>query len=318
MPLSPFPITGKICASDGSTGFPDVEVILRNTSRDLESSANTSGDGSFSFDLANIGGYVSGDSLRIDARIGNFWVYTTGTVSGDGWNAGNLTLSSTDDLPRIYFPLIKEELIVFIRNKINDPNNRLSTKIDVFKGDGHTLRFNLSVTNGKSVEYVLVDGIIKTRYTDYYVDYKDKNVLSNPVVYFLTPPLNDSVIEVKYRYGDTDWVYGDYPFITTTVDDYPRIKMDISSLTTNEFAFGGGANYSNGVVEAIVWDDKASVIDDLVDKIRRKIIDSKKDFHFLDFITPSEIGRLTPTPERGDKIIQRESTYLVRSKVEVI
>ena len=319
MPLSPFPVTGKICASDGSTGFPDVEVKLINTTRYYYSTYTTESDGSFSFDLANIGGYVSGDSLKIESSLGSFYVSSTGTVSGDGWNAGNLTLSSSQlPLRIINFNQIKEEIIIFLRNVVADPKNRLSAKTDLFTGNGSKVKFELTESTGKNIFYIKVGDTIMTPYTDYFVDYKDSSTLNNPVVYFITPPSNGTLIEVRYNYGNSSWIYSDYPRTNLTLEDYPRVKVDIISSRTEELGLGSSSNTSDMLIEIIVWSSGVNQTDNLIKEIRDSLIKNKKKFHFFNLIIPNTIGPLLNAPERGGKLVQRNMDFIVKFKIEEV
>jgi len=295
-----------------------VKVYLRNATKNEENYAVTNDSGEFVFDLANFSnGYSSGDSLKLRAELGSFYKEESTTLSGDSWEQ-DLTLGLDTNYIKFDLLKMKEELIIWLRNNIEDRSSRLTNKTDVFTADGSTVEFNLSENNGKNVRWVSVGGAIQTRYEDYYVDYKDKTTLNSPKVYFLTPPSSGVQVEVNYDYGTDSWVYPDFPRTSLKTDDYPRMRADLSSLNVSEFSFGAGANSYAGTIEISVWAKSAYDVDDIVNELRWKLFNSKKSFRYIDLITPSSIGGLVSTPERGDKIVQRDCEYSIRLKVDTV
>jgi len=302
--LQPFPVSGKVYASDSSTPFPDVTVYLRNKTKNEEHTFITNSSGEFTFDLADFNfGYNTSDYLELRAEMGSLYKKETTTLSDESWEQ-DLTLGSSADFRRMNFNLFKEELIVFLRNNITDPQSRGTVKTDSFIGDGSTVKYELTEANAKNVFYVSVGGTVLTRNTDYYVDYKDKTTLNNPIVYILSPPSSSAIIDIKYRYGST-WVYSDFPRLSLKINDYPRIKVDILSVRTEEFGLNADFNISDMLVELIVWSGNVNELDSIIKETRDKFLGSKKRFHFFKLIIPSTVGPMIPTPERGDKIVQR-------------
>jgi len=317
MPIVPFPVSGKVYASNGTTPFPDVKVYLRNKTRNEEEYVTTNSSGEYFFDLGNFNsGWATGDSLELRAELGSFYKGTTTTLSGESWET-TLTLTAVNNFRRIDLNMINEELVTHVRNNVSDPNSRGTDKTAIFTGDGSTVKFTLPETTAKNIKFVMVGSTMKTRYSDYYVDYKDKANLSKPVIYLLTPPADGTLVEIKYNYGES-WVYTDFPRLSLKNSDYPRIKIGILSVRTEEFGLGADFNISDMLVEVIVWSKRTNQLEDIVKEIRDNLMRNKKDFHFFKLIIPSTIGPMLPATERGDSIVQRNCDYIIKFKPEEV
>jgi len=318
MALTTYNVSGKVYASDGSTAFPDVEVIVRNTTTNSEISDTTDSNGDYSVDLADLsGGYDNGDSLEITANLGSFYNQETATVNtGVGSTTQNLTLATGNKYEIIDLMLIKTELIEFLRNNITDPNSRLTSQTDTFSPNGSTVKFTLTKSTGKNIRYVAIDGTIKARYTDYYVEYKDSDSTSNPVIYFLTPPGDSTTLEVKYDYGTSAMIYGDVPQVETQLADYPRISIDVTTGTSREYGLNAESNVSDLMVSTTVWSEKIPQVEDLVSGIKKQIAKNKKNFYFFNLIVPLSLSPLIDSPERSNRMVQRTQDFQIKWRLE--
>jgi hypothetical protein len=309
MPLNSFPVSGKVYASDSSTSFPDVNVSLKNVTNNEEKTFITNSNGEFVFDLSDFNlGYSSGNTLKLKARLGSLYKEADLTVSGE-YLTQNLTLGLDTDYMDFDMNLIKEELISFIRNSLEDPNSRGTQKTDVFIADGSTVKFELSESTAKNITFVMSGSSILSRYSNYYADYKDKYTLNKPVVYFITPPSNGTQVEIRYIYCTSSWVYPDVPQIDLNLDDYPRISIDINGMDISESTFNGLGNIIQGSFTASIYAQRKNQLDDLVTKLKELMLSNKKSFHYIDFVTLTSIGPSIGSPERGDKIIQRDMEF---------
>ena len=318
MALTTYNVSGKVYASDSSTPFPDVEVIVRNTTTNSEILDTTDSNGDYSIDLADLsGGYDNGDSLEITANLGSFYKQETATVNtGVGSTTQNLTLATGNKYEIIDLMLIKTELIEFLRNNITDPNSRLTSQTDTFSPNGSTVKFTLTKSTGKNIRYVAIDGTIKARYTDYYVEYKDSDSTSNPVIYFLTPPGDSTTLEVKYDYGTSAMIYGDVPQVETQLADYPRISIDVTTGTSREYGLNAESNVSDLMVSTTVWSEKIPQVEDLVSGIKKQIAKNKKNFYFFNLIVPLSLSPLIDSPERSNRMVQRTQDFQIKWRLE--
>lgn len=124
----------------------------------------------------------------------------------------------------IYIP---NEAIVadFLRENLSDPNSNrtyLSTQESFTAGSSQS-EYSLSAPSGSvsHVTSVTVDGTTKTKWKDYYWDYKAEKVI------FKTseiPSSGDSVV-VDYVYSSKNWIYTDLPVKRISDDGFPRIRV---------------------------------------------------------------------------------------------
>jgi hypothetical protein len=317
--ITPFPVTGVVYASNGTTKYHGVSVILRNITQRSSETVTTETDGSFAFDLANFtGGYLNGDSLKLEARIGSFYNYATLTVNTSLPGLDQSITLSTETLTGIIeFSRVKEELITFFRKKLTDPKARDSIEVSTQSGTGSQVKFELPRANAKYVDSVYIDGVLKTEYTNYYVDYNDSLQLSKPVVYFLSPPANGSIVEIKYCYG-TSWVYPDVPRADLNIESYPRINLKFISVRTKEDGLGALGNITDILCSLQVWSANANELSDLINDARTIIMQNKKNLHYFKLMVPGEQGPVLIAPGREDKIIAQNQDFMLQFRLEVI
>jgi len=322
IPLNPYPVSITVFANDGSTGFPDVPVVLKNLTKNEYHTSTTNNSGQVMFDLANFSlGYSNGDSLQVEARLGSFYQRATGTVdTGLGFSNFSLTLTAMEvgNIKLIDFLVFKEELVKFLRRNLADPQNRLSSKTDVFSATSNQVKFTLTDTTAKTIKNILQNGSSLKEYTQYYVDYQDKNTLNYPTIYFLTPASTNDIIEVTYTYGTSDWIYPDYPRVDIQIDSYPRVMVDFLTGNTTELSLGGTDNISELVVTSIVWSTKMSELFDLITKIRQLFMYNKQNFFFFQFIKPLRISPVIKSPDRAEKVMQLSQDFMIPFKVESV
>ena len=316
---NPYAVGGNVYASNGTTGYPGVSVTVKNTTKNTSETFITLVDGSYTVDLANFpGGYDNGDSIKVRAKIGSFYKEATSTVDIPGGPLSiNLTLATESATNIIDIIRVKEELVTFFRRHLDDPLSRGSSKTDAQSGTGSKVSFELPDKTAKVVTTVLVNNVVKTEYTDYCVDYKDKDATSKPIVYFLAPPADASTVEITYKYG-LSWIYSDYPKADMTIDDYPRITVDLLEIRTKEGGLGSLSNITDLLGSVVVMSPKTSQLIDLINDIRVLILENKKNFNYFKLIIPQGTGHTFNPGERGDKILQLNQDFLILTRLEKI
>lgn len=320
MPQTPYPVTGRVFASDSSTGYEGVSVLLRNTTKESKMEDLTESDGSFAFDLSQfIGGYMHGDSLKLDARMGSF--QKTADLTVDTGVLGldqDLTLAAESLVGIIDLYRLKEEIVIFLRQRLTDPESRGSVKTSTQSGTGSKVKFNVPDTNIKYIDSVLVNNAPQNNYTQYYVEYNDKKELSSPVVYFLTPPANGAMVEFKYNYGQTSWVYPDVPRSDLALGSYPRVSVSFVSVRTAEGGLGALSNITDILGSITVWSTKESELNDIINDIRTIIMENKKDFYYFKLMVPQATGPVLVSTGREERILQQTQDFLIQFRLEVI
>jgi len=316
--LTSYPITGIVYASDSTTPFPDVTVTIRNTTKNTWGKTTTENDGSFSIDLANfVGGYSNGDGLKIEAELGSFYQYTTSTVD-TSLSGLDFSLTLTTETPNriIEKSRLMEELTIFFRQRLTDPISRVNIETTTQSGTGSKVKFILPRVSINCINSILVNNTIQSNYTDYYVDYKDNNPNDFPIVYFLSPPSNLSIIEFTYQYGTT-WVYPDVPKIDLSLAGYPRVSIRELGFRTVEDGLGALGNITDILGSVDIYSSKESELQSLIEDVRTFILQNKKNFHYFKFITTQGIGPVLVSPSREERVLQQNLDFMIQFRLEV-
>jgi len=210
---------------------------------------------------------------------------------------------------------IKEEVVVFMRNGITDPNARGTTGSDVFAGDGATTTFTLANKDVKNVISVTEAGTAKAFGTDYSVDYKNTDPTAYPTVTFTSAPASGAEVIVNNHWGET-WVYSDYPRLDLSLSSYPRVSVDVTSARTDPFGIGGTAVISDYMLTLTAFAQSTETVDHLLNQARSGLIANMTGFYNFNNILPTALGPMGKEPGRHDKIQIRNLDFAVRLKID--
>jgi len=194
---------------------------------------------------------------------------------------------------------VLEELVIFTRNQIVDPNNRTSRATDQFTGDGTTTTFTLANTAVKNVRTVTVAGTEKDFGNEYTVSYSE----AITTITIPTAPTNGQLILIVYDFG-AHWIYDDLPNGHLSLGNYPRITVRIARMGTEDIGLGGGSLQSNMEIEWIVFTDAQKQALDLLIDIKNALMDNQKSFYTFEFISPREIRGTEASPNRAEEVVQ--------------
>lgn len=199
---------------------------------------------------------------------------------------------------------IKEELVIFLRN-----SNVITKEVrgvvtahstGTFSADtSHTI----NVSNIKNIRTITV-GVSTLAYgTDYTADYdyEEDATIKCKITFSVA---QTGAYDIEYDYG-TDKIYPDFPRTDLKVSSYPRIAIAITSMRTDEVGLGGKDTINEFLISFYVYADGATSVDDYIKKVREQIIENKKTFYYLEFLTPLTVSPLINEPMRGDKIYTR-------------
>ncbi len=206
---------------------------------------------------------------------------------------------------------IKTELVNFIRNQdvLTISQRGVTTYSDTgtFAGDSsHTLANN--PTTVKNVRSVVVAAVTLSYGADYTVNF-DTGVISFTVA-------QTGAYTIGYDSGSTDKIYPDFPRDDLGINSYPRIAVDIVSVSTDAFGVGGTKFISNIVFTVVVYADNADNVDTYIQTIRDALISNTKSFNYVSFVKPILTGPLINSPDRSDEIMHRNSDYQGMFSVE--
>ena len=198
---------------------------------------------------------------------------------------------------------IKQELVVFLRNSdiisTSDRGVTTSTDESIGTGDAGEVDFNLGQATVKNVRNVKLNTVAQTFGTDYTVNY------STAVVTFTTAPGSGVAVTATYDYGSGDSIYPDFPRTDLSINSYPRVAIEVTSVNTSEIALGGADTMSDLLLSVYVYANGMVNVDTYVKTIRQAILENKQDFYYLVFVTPVTQSPLINEPARGDKIYTR-------------
>jgi hypothetical protein len=215
----------------------------------------------------------------------------------------------------ISYDALKEEIVVFLRNNLTDPNARGTAGSDVWTAGGASGNFTLSQLGVKNISSVTVGGVAQAVYVDYTPDYKNTATASYPTIILTQTPASGTSVQVNYRYGET-WIYPDWPRTDLGLNSYPRICADVMDKRTKGFGIGGNATISDLLISVSIFADKQSAINTLMTQIGSCIIANSKNFYNFQYIVPSSLSPLMNEPGRNEKIVFQTADFLIPERVE--
>lgn len=202
---------------------------------------------------------------------------------------------------------IKQELVVKLRNadliSISDRGVTTKTDTGTFSGE-NTYLVSTSPLLIKNVRSVVVGGSGLIFGTDYTVNY------TTGLISFISA--QNGAYTIIYDYGPTDRIYPDYPQPHLKLNQFPRIAVDIIGSSSNEFGIGATITESTYTLSIICYDKDQTDVENLVSDSKQLLMDNKKTFFYLAFVTPTSAGPLLVTEFGDKKLLQRNQDAEVR------
>jgi len=202
---------------------------------------------------------------------------------------------------------IKTELEIFLRNSdvltISERGVTTSQDTGTFTAAAtHTLAVN--PTLAKNVRNVKVDGNDLIFGVQYSVNY------SSGVITFVLAQTGAYIID--YDQGSKDAIYFDFPQAYLKLNDFPRIGFDIISGATSEFGIGAETSQSEYIISIVCYFETSDDAEKAIAKMRGLLLDNKKNFYYIPFLTVTNMGPLLVTPFGQNKIFQRNQDIMVK------
>jgi len=194
-----------------------------------------------------------------------------------------------------------QELVVFIRNSdiFSTTVRGVTTTTQEFNGTGSETEFTVSNLTIKNVRAVTVGGTAQTFGTDYLVDY------STGVITFTTAPASGTNnVDITYDYG-TDRIYPEQARLDLKLVSYPRIAISTTSISIEDGATDGNINYTDYLFSFYAYADKTESVRNYIKLIKKAILNNKKNFYYLRYITPISATGIIQEPNRQDKIVTK-------------
>lgn len=207
---------------------------------------------------------------------------------------------------------IKQEQTVFLRNQdilsISVRGVTTTTHTEALVSAGTA---TISRTNVKNIRSITVEASPLALGTDYTTNYGTG--LTNAVVTFVANQTGDLII--TYDYG-SDKIYPDFPRDDLTINSYPRIAVDILSVTTDAFGIGGDKFISNVAFTVVAYAPKSDDLDGYINSIKESYVSNSKSGFYLKFIKPTLIGPTISSNERHNEIMQKNIDLLGMFEVD--
>ena len=211
----------------------------------------------------------------------------------------------------------EKELVNFLRNQdiISVSDRGVTTTTETFSGNASDVDFDLANTNVKNVRLIQITAVTQSYGTDYSIDFDG----SNPGrITFTSPPASGTNnISIQYDYGSTDRIYPDFPRADLKLSSYPRVAVNIISVTSSPMGLGGDSDNSALLVSTVVFDAGMKSVLEKVTTIRNSIRSNKDAFYNFDYITPNAIDALIKSTDRNDEIVQQNADFNILNVVEV-
>ena len=200
---------------------------------------------------------------------------------------------------------IKQELVFFLRNQdiISTSGRGVTTTSDTgtFSGaNTHTL--GTSPTLMKNIRSITVDGSGLSYGSDWSVN------RSTGVITFTSPVTG--AYTISYDYGSTDRIFPDFPQAYLKLNQFPRIAVDIISGNVGEISIGASTTRHAYDVSITCYSTGVEQLEDMVTTTQTAVLNAKKDIYYLKLLTPTRLGPILNSPNKQNKVLQRNIDFL--------
>lgn len=203
------------------------------------------------------------------------------------------------------------ELQEFFRNSdiLSITERGVTTTSDSFNGDNNNKIFTVTNTLLRNVRSVTVNSVLQRKYIDYTIEHDAEFGYTGRIVFVTAPPAGTNNVVIQYDYVAVgDRIFFDYPQLDIKLDKYPRVGFDIISAPPIELALGGECNQTNITFSLTAYGNKAE-IETIINKVRESLINNKKNFFYLRFVTIGDTSPLIVPPEKYGKIYTRSIDF---------
>jgi len=202
---------------------------------------------------------------------------------------------------------IKEEFVNFLRNQdlisVSDRGVTTYGETQSLTAAGTAILSN-SPTLLKNVRSIIVGGTALVYGTNYSVNF------DTGLITFGSNQTGTAVF--SYDSGSSDRIFYDYPQPYLKLKDFPRMGFDIISAVTNEVELGAGSTDTEYILSIVAYDADQDNVESMISSTRESILDNKKNFYYIPFITPTNMGSIIVSPFGQSKIMQRNQDCLVK------
>ena len=172
----------------------------------------------------------------------------------------------------------------------------------------------------RDFKYITVNSVNKDFLRDYTINWLTGVVTWNSAL------LQNDVVATQYDYGTSDKVYPDMPRDDLSLTSFPRVGIELTSISTEPLGLGGANHISDILLTVIVWvpvNKDTNVaggfgglpdMENTVTLIRSAIRTNAKGFYTFPWIYPK--GTAPITRGQDNKIMQHSQDFLIRFRIE--
>lgn len=179
---------------------------------------------------------------------------------------------------------VKREILFFLRNSEILSNEVRGVETELIEEPVTNISTYTIPEIVKNIREIRLNNDLLT-YGKHYT-YKVKNYAQ---ITFKTAITGD--LKITYDVGQ-DKIWGDFPRDDLSISNYPRVAVDIISNPTNPYGIGGKDDLSEILFSIVAYAEKQEDVEDILSKVRKAIMNNKKNFSFSPFVTISGSGRL--------------------------
>lgn len=192
-----------------------------------------------------------------------------------------------------------------------------SYSVGVGGESAHTFTGNIPVRDFK---VLTVDAIPKYFLRDYTMNW------NTGVLTWNTPLTNGQVVVYQLDFGSGDKIFPDYPREDLTLTSFPRVGIEITSVSTSPLGLGGGNHISDILVTIYVWvpaNKDSSIaggfggltdLEATIKNIRDVMRTNAKNFYTFSWIYPK--GESPLIRGQSNKVMQKSIDFFIRFKIE--
>jgi len=220
-------------------------------------------------------------------------------------------------MPNISTFDVKEELVQFLRNQdvltITERGVTTGTDTGTFSSTSTHLINNAQIKNIRSIVVASVTLTLGTDYT-YDTDFDDAGTKKTQITF--TSP-QTGAFTITFDSG-TDKIFPDFPKDSLSVNSYPRIAVDLISMTSDDLGFGNQqvASSTDIFFTVVVYATKTKKVNQTLDLVRTAFVTNQTNFFNLSIITPTDTGPLINDNTTKNEIIHANMDFVSQLNVE--
>jgi len=206
---------------------------------------------------------------------------------------------------------IKQELVYWLRNAdiISTSNRGVTTSQDTgtFSAAAtHTLTTNPTLI--KNIRDITVGGTPLALYTDYTLN------RSTGVITFIAA--QTGAYTINYDQGNTDSLFTDFPQDNLPLSAFPRVAIEIIDKIINVEDLGAVTTHHAYMLTIVAYAKGNEAVDDMISAIEASINGNGKNFIQTKFIVSKAMGPMLNSPNKSNKILQRNLDFQTKFNYE--